>query len=108
MKMLLFTVFDSAAKLFLPPFEARTAEEAIRRFRTTVNSPESQINKYPEDYTLFEVGEFDQESGLLIPLATPHSLGVAITFLEQKVPVRYADSAEDAHVFVSTNDVKEV
>lgn len=89
MTVLLFSVFDSAAKLFLPTFEARTIEEAIRRFRSTVNHAESNISKYPEDYTLFHLGEFNQESGELLSLPTPHSLGLAVTFLEK--PDRYAE-----------------
>lgn len=82
MSVLLFTVFDSATKLFLPTFEARTVEDAIRKFRTTVNMPDSQLHKFPEDYTLFQVGEFNQDTGELVPLATPHSLGVAVTYLD--------------------------
>jgi len=79
--LLVFTVLDSAANAYLPPFFAPTLEVALRRFRETVNSPAdgNQIAKYPEDYTLFQIGEFDQEQGRLIPIE-PRSLGVAITF----------------------------
>lgn len=87
MKQQLFSVYDAAAKMFLEPFDARTIEEAMRRFRATVNHPEkSLISKYPEDYTLFHVGEFDQETGVLRPLDTPHSLGVAVTFVDGRIP----------------------
>lgn len=78
----LFSVFDSAAKRFLEPFYAPTIEYAIRSFRQTVNSSESTIQRFPEDYTLFHIGSFDQESGMLNPGAAPVSLGVAITFVE--------------------------
>ena len=82
MKALLFSIFDSAAKGFLPPFDAPTVEVAIRMFRATVNQPESQFSKFPEDYTLFQVGEFDHETGFLAATEAPIPLGVAITFLE--------------------------
>lgn len=86
LKLLAFSVFDSAAKAYLPPFFAPTVEVAIRRFRATVNdpSPENQIAKYPEDYTLFHCGEFDQGTGVFEPFIHPHSLGVALTFLERE------------------------
>lgn len=77
---LIFTVYDSAAQAFLSTFEARTIEEATRMFRVTVNNPESQIHKFPEDYTLFLVGEFDQSTGILTGLATPQNLGIAVTY----------------------------
>lgn len=80
MKHLLFAVYDSAAKAFNLPFPAQTIEMAIREFRQAVNR-EGRFNDYPEDYTLFHVGEFDQEKGLLVPLATPVNLGVAVMYL---------------------------
>lgn len=80
-----FSVYDSVTKLFLEPFFAQTIEESIRKFRTTVNHPDAgAIQQYPEDYTLFHLGEYDLETGAMRPLATPHSLGVAVQFLEEK------------------------
>lgn len=86
MKCSLFTVFDSAAARFLEPFYAPTVEYALRQFRTTVNQEGHQFNKFPEDYTLFLIGEFDQEQGTITALDSPQSLGVAITFVEAKGP----------------------
>lgn len=81
MKMYLFTVFDSAAKAYLEPFAAPTVEFAIRGFRQAVNQPGHQFGKFPDDYTLFSIGAFDQEMGRLLP-QEPVSLGVAITFID--------------------------
>lgn len=82
-----FTVFDSAAGLFLEPFFCRTVEEALRKFRATVNHPDAgNISKFPEDYTLFHIGQYEQETGLLDPFPTPHSLGVAVTFIDRAGP----------------------
>lgn len=81
-KLSLFSVYDSAAKVWFPPFVAQTVEVALRNFRMTVNSPESNFNRFPEDYALFLVGEFDQETGMIVGTPAPQSLGVAITFLD--------------------------
>lgn len=80
MMLLVFTVFDSAARRFLEPFCADTPEVACRMFRTLVNREGHQFNRFPEDYTLFQIGEFDGELGTLKSLSAPHPLGVAITF----------------------------
>lgn len=79
----LFSVFDSAAARFTEPWPAQTVELALRRFRHTVNKEGNDISMFPEDYTLFHVGEFDQETGRVTAFAAPHSLGVAITFKER-------------------------
>lgn len=77
----MFTVYDSAARKFLQPFFADTVEVAIRMFRTLVGKPEHQFARYPEDYTLFHIGSFDADSGLVVSFDTPHSLGVALSFV---------------------------
>ncbi len=78
----LFTVYDSAASLYLDPFVAPTIEFAIREFRRVVNEPGHQFNKFPSDYTLFHIGEFQAEKAEIKQIG-PTSLGVAITFVEQ-------------------------
>ena len=81
MKTQYFAAFDSATQLFLPPFPAQTIEEAIRGFRSVVNRPDHQFNQFPEDYTLFHLGEFDTATGAFTSLSTPHNLGLAVSFL---------------------------
>lgn len=88
MNNLVFSVYDSAAGLFLQPFVAQTIEVAIREFRAACNTPQHQFAKYPEDYTLFHVGEFNAETGLLTPLTAPHTLGVAISYIDAPSPLQ--------------------
>lgn len=80
MKMNVFTVYDSAARLYLEPFFAETVEVALRMFRALVTKEGHQFNRFPQDYTLFHIGEYSRETGLIEPFMAPHSLGVAITF----------------------------
>lgn len=84
----LFSVYDSAVKRFLDPFVAQTVEAAIRRFRYTVNQPKSDFGTFPEDYTLFHIGSFNPETGVLESNATPHSLGLALSFVESSAPTQ--------------------
>lgn len=80
----IFSVFDSAANAFLDPFTAPTAESAIRSFRHTVNHGQNHISQFPEDYTLFHIGTFAADTGKLTAFAAPHSLGLALTFVNEK------------------------
>lgn len=81
----LFSVYDSAAGMYLEPFFAPSVEFAIRSFRQAVNTDAHQFNLYPTDYTLFAIGRWDPESGVLEP-QVPHSLGVGITFIDRIAP----------------------
>ncbi len=89
----LFSVYDSAAGAYLDPFVAPSIEFAMREFRTAVNKPEHQFNKYPEDYTLFHIGQFSSEKGKL-QADEPISLGIGITYIEQlKLELEETESA---------------
>lgn len=84
MTKMIFCIYDSAAAMYLDCFVAPTAEFAIREFRSAVNKPGHQFCLYPGDYTLFLCGQFDAETGNLLP-QNPVSLGVGVTFVEKEV-----------------------
>jgi len=65
MKLIIIAVKDRAADLYGKPFYVRTRAEAIRSFTDEVNNKQSQINQHPEDYDLYEIGTFDEDSGEL-------------------------------------------
>lgn len=83
MRLLAFAVYDSKAEAYLRPFFAETKGLALRSFVDAVNDPQSGMNKHADDYTLFEVGSFEQETGIFSPM-TPVSMGNAVTFKELK------------------------
>lgn len=58
----MFTVYDSKAETYLRPFSMLTKGEAIRGFITTLNDGQSEMSKYPADFTLFHVGTFDPKN----------------------------------------------
>lgn len=43
-------------------FPAQTHGSAERSFQDSVNNPESQHHKYPEDFCLYHITEFDDET----------------------------------------------
>ncbi len=82
MILMVFCVFDAASSAFLPPFTFQTRGQAVRSFSDAVNEEGHQFKRHASDYTLFYVGDFDQVTGLLRPLDTPESCGIAVQFLE--------------------------
>lgn len=79
MKLKVFTVYDSKIGAYMTPFFARAVGEAMRNWESACNDPESMMCKHPADYTLFETAEFDDSTGVITPLQTLHSLGLATT-----------------------------
>ena len=57
---------------------------AVRGFESTVLSSDSVLFTHSEDFSLFKLGEFDQDSGRLIPLDLPVQLIEASACLRRK------------------------
>lgn len=72
----IFSVRDSAMDAFMRPFTLPTAGTAIRSFTDEVNraAPDNEMNRHPTDYTLYELGQFDDQSGLVTPHPAPKQI----------------------------------
>lgn len=77
-----FSVYDSKARAYGNPFVSARQELAVRDFTTAVRDPDTQLHKYPEDFTLVEIGEFDDEICVFNLHKNPVPLGVAAQFKE--------------------------
>lgn len=67
MKLNVFAIHDVKVNATLPIWTARTIGEARRNFEHACTDPKNQFYQYPEDFTLLHVGEYDDESAVLIP-----------------------------------------
>jgi len=59
-----YSLLDRKLREFGPPFCERN-EDTAKRFLNDSISAESVVGKYPEDFDLYRLGEFDPERGLL-------------------------------------------
>lgn len=76
----MYSVFDSKAKAFTQPWYAANQFVALRHFVAAVNDPETMFYKHPLDYTLYRVGSFNDESGVVVGSDKLLNLGLAATF----------------------------
>ena len=67
MFLVMYSIYDSCAKLFDRPFYSHGDPHAQRSFRDVVLDAEHPIGKHPEDYMLMRVGTFDSNSGAIVP-----------------------------------------
>lgn len=68
MKVGIFSVYDKKTAAFMQPFFQHTRGQAMRTLTDTVKGRESLIGSHPEDFQLFQVGEFDDQEGKIVPL----------------------------------------
>jgi len=77
-----FAIYDCKAKAFLTPFFARNSAIALRMFERGANEENTDFHRFAADYTLFEIGEWNETEGELLMYQAKVSLGVAIEFLK--------------------------
>lgn len=70
MKVIAFSVYDNKVKVYHTPFFQHHREEAKRMVQKMVNTTDSNIANYPQDFELYELGVFDDDSGK-IEFTTP-------------------------------------
>lgn len=63
MMLKIFSIHDSKAAAHLPPFFLAKEQMAIRTFADCVNDKKHQFGAHPDDYTLFQHGTFDCDTG---------------------------------------------
>lgn len=75
-----YSIFDSKVEAFMQPFYCKSKGEAIRSITEAVNDPKTSLSKYPEDFTLFELGSWDDSNCKFGLHSTPYSLGLLVEF----------------------------
>lgn len=60
-----YSIYDKKLNKFMPPFFASCDEDAIRQVSSIVNYSNSLICRFPEDYTLYNIGFFDEKEGII-------------------------------------------
>lgn len=65
-KLRLYTIRDIVAGEFGPVYESKNDEVAVRQYQMVINKTE-----FKDDYTLYYIGDFDKETGILYPVGKP-------------------------------------
>lgn len=77
MKLKIYSIFDELAKAFQTPFFMQNDNMAKRAFFDLVNDPQSQVNKHPSDYKLYNIGTMDDATALIEGTEIPNIIAHA-------------------------------
>jgi hypothetical protein len=78
-----YSVYDEKVKTFGNPFYKPTNPAAIRDFADLAKDQNTTVGRHPEDYTLYQIGEYDDQTGLMTPYEKLNNLGKADQYLEE-------------------------
>lgn len=67
--MRMYSLHDTKAGRFTPPFLASSDEEAKRIVYMTASTGQaSMLSQFPGDFTLYMVGTWDEDNGTVVPV----------------------------------------
>lgn len=73
--MQFYTLYDSKAMAYLPPFLSQNNATAMRSLEQAVNDPNHVVATTPRDYALFCLGEWDETTGTIDAQPPRHVCG---------------------------------
>lgn len=64
----IFVIHDEKANVHLQPFVSDNAATASRMLEGSAQDKQSFLGLYPEDYSVYCIGEYDEQAGTVKPL----------------------------------------
>lgn len=61
----LISLYDNKSQSFTPPITYTTQGVAVRQIESEMEHKDSMLHKYPDDYTIYELGTFDENTGII-------------------------------------------
>ena len=82
----IFTIYDSKVGAYMNPIFLRSKGEAVRSLEAALSDSNHIFSKNPEDFTLFELGSWDESNSKFVLHSTPISIGLVSEFVKRDVP----------------------
>lgn len=100
MQTKVFSLYDSKAKMFGPPFYMQTRGMAVRALADLTQDGNSMVSRHPDDFVLYQIAEFDDNTAEFIN-KNPHELvSMASDFKKPTIPNQIISSEKELKAVV--------
>lgn len=86
MELKMYSFRDEKAGIFYPPIFKGTHGEAERDFANIINHKGSTMNQNPEDYHMYYLGTYDNNTGQMQSIPAPQHMAHAIHLVKKDEP----------------------
>lgn len=77
----IYSIYDEKVEAYGQPFFAPTNPAAIRMFTDLTMDHNSSVSRHPQDYTLYQLGTYDDSTGKLESFENAVNLGRANEYI---------------------------
>lgn len=85
MRFQLCSLYDMKVRVFMRPFTVAHVSMAQEALASAVNDPEHPCSAHPEDYTLFHIGTFDDDTGRIDSFSQPVHVALASSYQKKEM-----------------------
>lgn len=72
----IYSMYDTAVKAYMQPIFADATGGLIRELTDLLKNQDHAFTKHPEDYTLFQIGTYDEKTAEIIPCNPTKIIGM--------------------------------
>lgn len=73
-----FAVYDAGVELYANPFQMISRGQALRGWEDVCHDPKTEMCQHPKDFSLHEIGEYDESTGVFKNLEPKVCLSTAL------------------------------
>lgn len=83
----IFAIYDKKVAIYRYPHFHQNIQDAVRQFQQEVKNPQNPLSQYPEDFDLYQIGQFDETTANIVPVQPAFYIESAINLIpkEQKI-----------------------
>ena len=81
----MYSVYDSAAMIYTTPFYFHLDTEAVRVVESGLTDKNTYLARSPQDFALYKVGKFDEQTGQVISFENPEKIITAVEILKSMI-----------------------
>jgi len=93
----MYSVFDIKSRIYHPPMYCHNTGHATRMFTSIFLEPKTTINQFPDDFQVFQIGEFDDSNGKIKPLQNPELICSAADLINSDAWSKTHEKNNDDH-----------
>lgn len=91
----IFSIYDEKAQVFNTPFVGSNEAVAVRSFADICLDGTNMVSKYPGDFKLYYVGNFDAVKGTITALDVPEFVVSAMQVVNSHLSSREESDGQD-------------
>lgn len=79
-----YIIYDCKSESYSPPMLHLAVGDALRAFTQAANAQDNQIGLNPEDFSIFEIGEYDERTGIFTSYENRTHIANALDLVQSK------------------------